>query len=205
MLNIGVGEGYLEQRLRAKGCAVFSLAPSEAAIKRLQKEFGMAEAAKIGSSQNIPFADDKFDVVVMSEVLEHLENGILAQALAEVYRVLKTGRAFIGTIPARENVEEQMVVCPECGHHFHRWGHVQSFDMPGLRVLLGKSFKIERMYERAFTSHYEARGLKRWRLATARHIMFKLEIAFMRRMATSFSLLESNFSLYIVLICALRR
>ena len=49
------------------------------------------------SADNIPTADESFDFVVMTEVLEHLENP--ESTLKEICRVLKTGGVLVATIP----------------------------------------------------------------------------------------------------------
>lgn len=141
VLNIGVGRGGLEALLQKKGAIVSCLDPSEAAIDRLRKEYALGESAKVGFSQAMPFPDSQFDVVVMSEVLEHLANDILTATLAEVRRVLKKDGKFIGTVPADENLADNHVMCPHCGQSFHRWGHLQSFSEGRLCKMLAEQFK----------------------------------------------------------------
>src|SRR3712207_7275576 len=50
------------------------------------------------------------------------------QTLDEVRRVLKSGGRFIGTVPYREDLPANEVMCPHCSSTFRRWGHEQSFD-----------------------------------------------------------------------------
>lgn len=140
VLNIGVGNGYLELICCRKGVQIHSLDPSDRAITKIRESLGISERAKVGQSQNIPFPADYFDVVVMSEVLEHLELRVFDTTLHEVFRVLKSGGLFIGTVPAREDLEEALVVCPHCANKFHRWGHTRSFDNADLRLELEKLF-----------------------------------------------------------------
>ena len=45
--------------------------------------------------QSLPFQDEKFDVVITDQVIEHLENP--QKAISESYRVLKTGGIAIHT------------------------------------------------------------------------------------------------------------
>lgn len=141
VLNIGVGRGGLEAILLKKGVQVSSLDPGENAIDRLRKQFGLGEQAKVGYSQAIPFPDHQFDIVVMSEVLEHLSDDVLVATLAEVQRVLKVGGRFVGTVPADENLLDNRVVCPHCGERFHRWGHLQSFSDERLSTILKEQFQ----------------------------------------------------------------
>lgn len=139
-LNIGVGRGGLEAILVNKGVLVSSLDPSESAIDRLSKQYPLRNRAKVGFSQAMPFPDCQFDVVVMSEVLEHLADDVLNATLGEVRRVLKQGGHFIGTVPADENLLALRVMCPHCGELFHRWGHLQSFDEGRLSAMLAQQF-----------------------------------------------------------------
>jgi 2-polyprenyl-3-methyl-5-hydroxy-6-metoxy-1,4-benzoquinol methylase len=72
VLNIGVGNGHLEALILQQRGEVWSLDPSGDAIKRLQETHAVGDRAKVGYSQSISFEQDMFDVVVMTEVLEHL-------------------------------------------------------------------------------------------------------------------------------------
>jgi ubiquinone/menaquinone biosynthesis C-methylase UbiE len=151
VLNIGVGNGYLEKTLRSESHAeVYSLDPSEAAIARLRSAAGMdADHAKVGYSQAMPFPDGSFDVVIMSEVIEHLDEAVIAETFREVSRVLDDHGRYLGTVPADERLEDSQVACPNCGEVFHRWGHVQSFSRERLSHLLGRDFDkviVRRVY-----------------------------------------------------------
>jgi SAM-dependent methyltransferase len=126
ILNIGVGRGT----------------PSETSIKRLRVDLSMGDRAKAGYSQNIPFGENYFDCVVMTEVLEHLSDEILGQTLSEVGRVLKPNGAFVGSVPADEKLIDGLAVCPHCGKQFHRWGHQQSFSRERLIKILRQNFEV---------------------------------------------------------------
>lgn len=139
-LNIGVGNGYLESILIQKGVSVSCLDPSDSAIEKIREHFGLGERAKAGYSQAMPFTDASFDYVIMSEVLEHLDDAVIEKTLTEAKRVLKIGGKFLGTVPADENLKEGVVVCPKCGEYFHRWGHVQSFSQESLLDTLSLEF-----------------------------------------------------------------
>lgn len=150
ILNVGVGNGAFEKLAINEGKDIFSLDPSDVAIDRLVSELNMEGRAKVGLSQKIPFPDDYFDVVVISEVLEHLDDRVLDKTLREIKRVLKLNGRMIGSVPARENLNEQIVICPKCGDQFHRWGHVQSFNKIRIRRLLERDFEIVKVSEKYF-------------------------------------------------------
>lgn len=140
VLNIGIGSGGLEELLYKKIVNVYSLDPSEDAIALVQNNFTTAEQARVGMSDNIPWEDDFFDVVIMSEVLEHLDVKSYGITLLEVLRVLRPGGKFVFTVPADENLLENQAICPCCGVKFHRWGHVQSFTEHSIRLDISPLF-----------------------------------------------------------------
>lgn len=171
VLNIGVGRGGLENILLKKGAEVSCLDPSESAIDGIRKQYKLGERAQVGFSQAMPFPDGQFDVVVMSEVLEHLSDDVLNSTLVEVRRVLKPGGRFIGTVPANDNLLDNRTVCPHCGEVFHRWGHVQSFSILQLgKILLANNFSVLRSETRAFPD-WRSRGLKNITLNLMRYVL----------------------------------
>ena len=52
----------------------------------------------IGSAYSLPFESDSFDLIVCSEVLEHLHE--YNDAIKEIHRVLKPGGKFYASVPA---------------------------------------------------------------------------------------------------------
>ncbi len=150
LLNIGVGSGLLEKMALEKQIDVFSLDPVPRSIEQLRNECKLGQKAQVGYSEDMPFADAQFDLVVMSEVLEHLTDESIRQSLKEIVRVLKPAGLLIGTVPARENLMDQMVVCPDCHKRFHRWGHQQQFDVARVRTMLSEDFTPLDVHERAY-------------------------------------------------------
>ncbi|MEO3432597.1 class I SAM-dependent methyltransferase [Inquilinus sp. CAU 1745] len=140
VLNIGVGDGSFEVMALKIGVSIFSLDPSERSIQNLRDSLNLKERAKVGYATAIPFPDAFFDAVVMSEVLEHLDDETISLTLPEVLRVLKPDGCFLGTVPADENLLPSQTVCPDCGKQFHRWGHVQSFSRGRLATVLSTRF-----------------------------------------------------------------
>lgn len=140
VLNIGTGNGYLEAQVQAEGWGSYSLDPSPSAIERLTQR---GIHGKVGRIERMPFSDGMFDVVVVSEVLEHIPENLLPAALQEIQRVLSRGGYLVGTVPYREKLEDWQVVCPACGEIFHRWGHQLSFDERSMSRWISKLFTIE--------------------------------------------------------------
>jgi SAM-dependent methyltransferase len=151
VLNIGVGSGYLEEKLLQRGVDVHALDPSEKAISLLRERLALGDKAKTAHGNHIPFTGDYFEGVVMTEVLEHLSEDVLQGTLDEVYRVLRPGGLFVGTVPNKEDLNSNHVFCPSCEAVFHLWGHCQRFDRERMNVLLNKKgFHVIKIQCRTF-------------------------------------------------------
>jgi SAM-dependent methyltransferase len=148
VLNIGIGDGTFEELALARGLDVHALDPDAGTVHALRAHLALGERAQAGRAEAIPFPDQHFDAVVLAEVLEHLDERTLEQARNEVHRVLRPGGRVIVTVPAREDLAAQQVVCPHCGHRHHRWGHLQSFDEARLRAFLATRFSVESLHSR---------------------------------------------------------
>lgn len=147
VLNIGVGSGKMEGLLLEAGYKVAALDPDASAIGRLA---GMGVDAHTGVAEQLPFEDGTFDAVIASEVLEHLDKDNCIQAISEILRVLKPEGYFLGTVPYREQLTDNLTVCPHCGERFHRWGHRQTFDELSLTNLFVNDFELGTLSRRAF-------------------------------------------------------
>jgi len=142
VLNIGVGNGWVEAQAKKAGYEVWALDPSEVAIQRLREQ---GISARVGSIAAIPYEDNFFEVVFCSEVLEHLSADDLRAGVREIGRVLKPGGVLIGTVPYQENLLSNTAVCPHCGRRFHKWGHQQSFTAEGVRRLFPPVLQAEQV------------------------------------------------------------
>jgi SAM-dependent methyltransferase len=174
VLNIGVGSGLLEELLAGRSIDVYALDPSAETIGRLQSELKMGPRARQGYGQAIPFDTLFFDMVIMTEVLEHLPTETLHATLDEVRRVLKPGGQLTGTVPYREDLQANEVVCPHCLAQFHRWGHEQRFDVASLGALFkAHGFGVERIGPRAF-SDFRRPGLRPLARAMVRYVLGRM-------------------------------
>jgi SAM-dependent methyltransferase len=152
VLDIGIGAGTFEKAALAKGLDAHAIDPSPETVERLRRSMNLGDKARVGRIAEIPFEAEVFDAVVASEVFEHLEPEDLATGLKEIRRVLRPGGVLLGTVPARERLEDQRVVCPDCGHLFHRWGHTRSFTPEAIQSLLTVDFRVREVVERPFVA-----------------------------------------------------
>jgi ubiquinone/menaquinone biosynthesis C-methylase UbiE len=97
VLDAGCGSGPLTEALRAKNAVLsgFDLSPAmvDLARRRLGEDADV-RVADLGAP--LPYADDRFDLVVASLALHYVEDW--ASALAELRRVLKPGGRLIVSI-----------------------------------------------------------------------------------------------------------
>ncbi|RKY88002.1 hypothetical protein DRQ15_10395 [candidate division KSB1 bacterium] len=141
VLDLGCGDGYLSYLIAKKGFVVTSL---DISPKRLEKFKDIAEKyhieQKIGDVTNTGLVSQSFDLIVCSEVLEHIEN--YKDVLKEAHRLLAPGGRFILSVPNRENLK--IITCPYCLKPFYRDGHVNRFDENGLsKDLIETGFEVE--------------------------------------------------------------
>ena len=124
ILEIGSGGG---QALEFLGKYEISYLPLDISLKNL-KQIKELSSLKIfptaGDAYQLPFTDSSFDLVILSEVLEHLDNP--AQALKEIKRILKKGSVLIVSVPYKEKIKYQ--ICIHCNKPTPTNAHLHSFD-----------------------------------------------------------------------------
>lgn len=95
VLDVGCGGGYTCEFLAQRGAVVTGIDPSAACIAVAQEHaaaMGLTIDYRVGTGENLPFGDGRFDVVVCVDVLEHVASA--AATVAEIGRVLKPGGQF---------------------------------------------------------------------------------------------------------------
>jgi glycosyltransferase involved in cell wall biosynthesis/SAM-dependent methyltransferase len=131
ILDAGCGNGTVTNQLRSRwdvvGCDI-----SEAAVKHVQAPALVADLCAI------PFADRRFDLVLSSDVIEHLPDAIYAQALAEIARV--SARYILVAVPYRELLEAAEITCPGCGLRYHAHLHQRSYTIADAVSLFAPAF-----------------------------------------------------------------
>ena len=131
VLDIGAGSG-----------ALISQIPNAIGLDLVSKHPRMIK----GDISNMPFRYESFDTIFAIEILEHLNDETLNKSLNEIYRVLDGEGHLVINVPYKEDMRQNMVVCPKCGAKFHRWGHMQVFDEKRMREMLEKKgFEIVKM------------------------------------------------------------
>lgn len=131
ILEIGTGDGFALSQLHDNFKYYYSVDISQINLSRIKKKYPDRTYASVADIYNIPFADESFDVAIMSEVLEHLvEPG---QALTEVYRILKKNGKLVVSVPYKEKISYYL--CIHCNKMTPTHAHIHSFNKEKLTLL----------------------------------------------------------------------
>ncbi len=132
LLDLGAGSGRHTHEGLRRGCSVVALDLNLADLRALGDTAGGSGVS--GDATALPFDDDAFDVVIASEVLEHVTDD--EAAAAELARVLRPSGTIAVSVPAR--LSEQ--VCWWLSADYHApavpGGHVRIYSKRQLCDLL---------------------------------------------------------------------
>jgi len=109
VLDVGAGFGRHAFEIARRGARVVALDYNDDEVCGTRDTFAaMAKAGEIpeeryvgvlrSDATRLPFADNSFDAVITSEVLEHIQDDVAA--LAEMVRVLRPRGRFAATVPS---------------------------------------------------------------------------------------------------------
>lgn len=140
ILDVGCGEGFTLENLRTNkiGQELVGIDLSKEAIQ-IGKELHPNLSLKPGTIYHIPFKPNSFDLVICSEVLEHLQHP--EKALLELKRVTKNN--CIISVPHEPWF---MLANLLRAKNISRWGndieHIQHWSTPGINAMVGKYFDV---------------------------------------------------------------
>lgn len=105
ILDVGCGSGK-KLAFLARNNKVFGVDISKIAVQKAKKRRFKAKFVDI--EKGLPFPSNKFDIVICSEVLEHLFKPSIA--LKEIKRVLKKEGVFFCTIPNHFTLNNRLAI-----------------------------------------------------------------------------------------------
>jgi 2-polyprenyl-6-hydroxyphenyl methylase/3-demethylubiquinone-9 3-methyltransferase len=138
VLDLGCRTGALTQHY-ATGNTVTGVDVDHGALEQAVERLGIG-TVWADVEEGLPFDDGSFDVVVAGELLEHL--GDPAGTVADVFRVLRPGGRFVGSVPNSFRLKSR--ICFAAGRHPEADPtHLQLFTPAALRALLSESGDVE--------------------------------------------------------------
>lgn len=109
-LDVGCGGGFSCEYMAARGVSVSGIDQSQKCIEAATQHAiinGFEIEYRCGVAEQMPYADQSFDVVVCVDVLEHVED--VNRVIAEIFRILKpNGLFFFDTI--NRNFKSRLVM-----------------------------------------------------------------------------------------------
>jgi SAM-dependent methyltransferase len=162
VLDVGAGFGRHVFECARRGADVVALDYAHDEVVQTRATLGaMVDAGEIpidrfkgvlrGDATRLPFADDSFDVVITSEVLEHIQDDVAA--IAEMVRVLKPGGTFAATVPAWFPEKINWMLSDEYHAPIAEGGHVRIYSGTELSAKLRSAGLDVRGHHRAHGLH----------------------------------------------------
>ncbi|RDI47029.1 class I SAM-dependent methyltransferase [Nocardia mexicana] len=141
VIDVGCGQGRHSFEAYRRGADIVAFDQSASDLADVKVMFGaMAEAGEAphsakaeavqGDALAMPYEDGEFDVVVASEILEHIPDD--DSAIAELVRVLKPGGALAVTVPRW--LPERICWLLSDEYHANEGGHVRIYRADELRA-----------------------------------------------------------------------
>jgi 2-polyprenyl-3-methyl-5-hydroxy-6-metoxy-1,4-benzoquinol methylase len=150
VLDVGCATGYLADPLRAQGCRVWGLDSDADAVAKARAEAAYEEVFTLDleECEELPWPDQRFDVVLCADVIEHLRDP--AHGLRLVRRHVASGGRLVLSVP---NVAHASVRLPLLVGRFEyrRSGildetHVRLFTFRTARALVEScGYEVDRM------------------------------------------------------------
>ena len=113
-LDLGCGTGLITRHIALEYTVGMDLNPW--AIAKAGSHVTDRVQFVVGDAENLPLMADTFDVVVCTDVLEHLLNP--EKAVLDIFRLLKSGGMLLGTVPNKNLVwnyrKAISTTCPVC-------------------------------------------------------------------------------------------
>ena len=132
-----LGEAFRRRDVNVVGIDM-SRRDADTANRMLNTMIGAAEdgggikLVSVSDITRLPFQDASFDVVICSEVLEHIPDHL--QAIREIVRVLKPGKSLVVSVP--RYMPERICWALSSDYHNEEGGHIRIFRKKELLELL---------------------------------------------------------------------
>lgn len=134
ILDVGCGNGLITNELFIKSNVV--------ALDRSMAALNYVRTPKINAEANfLPVKSASVDLIFSSELLEHLDDSALREAVDEMQRVARS--YVIISVPNQEMLQKNTLKCPNCHTIFNVSYHVQTFNRERLTKLFSEFTCIE--------------------------------------------------------------
>lgn len=146
-LELGCGIGQYSKRLMEYGYNVTSTDISDIALNEVKKFNNNIE--KVDMSEPLKYDNDSFDLVFSSLAIHYFSNEKTNQLVNEIYRVLKPGGLFIGSVNGLEgyNAIKDTAIKLEENFYLNKDKYIHLFDDNELKKYF-KKFNVLKIEKR---------------------------------------------------------
>ncbi|MDP7324016.1 MAG: class I SAM-dependent methyltransferase, partial [Candidatus Woesearchaeota archaeon] len=150
VLDLGCEAGYVSLMMKNKGAKVVSLDLCVPALQKFKEKLDKKDIQGIhpfaAIAQQLPLKPNQFDIVVATEVFEHMPE--LDKVIAEVARVMKSGGSFIVTFPNERLRKKIYWIAKLFGIHTEVEDQVTLYEYTKEEIIdrLAKHFVIKKVY-----------------------------------------------------------
>lgn len=107
VLDVGCGDGSVAQAFAGRGAQVTALERSLNRVASMGRRLASQSRGPrfrllAGDGHELPFANEKFDLIILSDVIEHVKNPL--RVLQEAARVLRPGGMVYASMPSRYSI-----------------------------------------------------------------------------------------------------
>ncbi len=189
VIDVGCGDGYvlhcIEKKYKNK--KVYGLDLSEGRIKTTKRNVVCSHLIR-SEIHHLPFPDNSFDVVICSELLEHIPE--YQKTIEELVRISK--KRVIITVP--NELQLVKIMCPKCKTIHFLDGHINFFTEHKLKKALqdNKLWNIKKINK--FHSIYSYNRITMRLPLFLRLFLDKV----LQKLHTKISFLKSNFLLGVI-------
>lgn len=134
IIDVGCGNGVITNILNKQFEEVLGIDNSAEALESIEGR------SLLSNCDNIAIQDQSFDLVLSSEMIEHLPNDVLERTISEFERISR--KYILVSVPNNECLNARFIHCPKCSTNFHTVGHLQSFDKLKLRSLFSDKYTV---------------------------------------------------------------
>ena len=88
-LDVGCSAGFIADELALAGATTFGVDIDEPGLAKARERFGERVDFRLARGEDLPFADDSLDIVVLNHIYEHVVDP--EAVVADIHRVLRPG------------------------------------------------------------------------------------------------------------------
>jgi 2-polyprenyl-3-methyl-5-hydroxy-6-metoxy-1,4-benzoquinol methylase len=136
ILEVGSGDGSGVPEAMRTSVKYFALDISHLNLKRVKNKYSEVDIIAVAGDVNFPpFKNSYFDGIIMSEVLEHLENP--HEILKSLRKIINHSGTLIITVPYREVIPYHL--CIHCNKKTPAHAHLHSFDEAKMNKIMNEA------------------------------------------------------------------